>query len=124
MANAPVAIEAQDKVNRQFPATRLSLLPTIVGHQPSMLLGFTLVVLSFLHFSANAATICNGHAEVSRYCTVFNGLRRFNSPPTQFCDRNYGNLTYVGTHDSYAVGVNNRELYKNCFLFRFPDYDV
>lgn len=52
-----------------------------------MLLGFTLVVLSFFHLSVNAATVCNGHQE--------------------FCDRGYGNITYVGAHDSYAVGVNN-----------------
>ncbi|KAJ2914279.1 hypothetical protein MD484_g6118, partial [Candolleomyces efflorescens] len=33
------------------------------------------------------ATICNGHAE--------------------FCERSYGSLTYVGTHDSYAIGLTN-----------------
>jgi len=33
------------------------------------------------------ATTCNGHPE--------------------FCNRSYGNITYVGTHDSYAVGTNN-----------------
>jgi len=33
------------------------------------------------------ATTCNGHSE--------------------FCDRSYGNITYVGAHDSYAVGTNN-----------------
>lgn len=27
----------------------------------------------------------------------------------QFCDRSYGNITFVGAHDSYAVGVNNGE---------------
>lgn len=32
------------------------------------------------------ATVCNGHAEL--------------------CERGYGTLTYVGTHNSYAVGVN------------------
>lgn len=32
-------------------------------------------------------TTCNGHSE--------------------FCDRSYGNITFVGTHDSYAVGTNN-----------------
>lgn len=30
------------------------------------------------------ATICNGHAEL--------------------CGRSYGNVTFVGTHNSYAVG--------------------
>ncbi|TFK56708.1 PLC-like phosphodiesterase [Heliocybe sulcata] len=33
------------------------------------------------------ATTCNGHAEL--------------------CDRSYGNVTFVGAHDSYAVGTNN-----------------
>ncbi|OCH96420.1 PLC-like phosphodiesterase [Obba rivulosa] len=33
------------------------------------------------------ATTCNGHAEL--------------------CDRSFGNVTFVGTHDSYAVGTNN-----------------
>ncbi|TFK36919.1 PLC-like phosphodiesterase [Crucibulum laeve] len=36
---------------------------------------------------ARRATTCNGHAEL--------------------CDRSYGNVTFVGAHDSYAVGVNN-----------------
>lgn len=25
------------------------------------------------------------------------------------CNRSFGNVTFVGAHDSYAVGVNNRE---------------
>jgi hypothetical protein len=33
------------------------------------------------------ATVCNGHAEL--------------------CDRSFGNVTFVGAHDSYAIGVNN-----------------
>lgn len=33
------------------------------------------------------ATVCNGHAEL--------------------CDRGFGNVTFVGAHDSYAIGVNN-----------------
>jgi len=56
----------------------------------------TQVVLSSLLFSATAihgfslarrATVCNGHAEL--------------------CSRSFGNVTFVGAHDSYAVGVNN-----------------
>lgn len=42
------------------------------------------------------ATTCNGHPE--------------------FCNRTYGNITYVGTHDSYAVGTNN--------LAVNQDYDI
>jgi len=26
---------------------------------------------------------------------------------SQYCNRSYGNITYLGTHDSYAVGTNN-----------------
>ncbi|KDQ63324.1 hypothetical protein JAAARDRAFT_188912 [Jaapia argillacea MUCL 33604] len=33
------------------------------------------------------ATTCNGHAEL--------------------CDRSFGNITFVGSHDSYAIGTNN-----------------
>ncbi|KAF8913071.1 PLC-like phosphodiesterase [Gymnopilus junonius] len=33
------------------------------------------------------ATVCNGHAEL--------------------CNRSFGNVTFVGAHDSYAIGVNN-----------------
>lgn len=34
----------------------------------------------------------------------------------QFCERGYGNVTYVGAHNSYAVGVNNRESYVTVHL--------
>ncbi|TDL28244.1 PLC-like phosphodiesterase [Rickenella mellea] len=42
------------------------------------------------------ATTCNGHAEL--------------------CNRSYGNVTFVGAHNSYAVGTNN--------LATNQDYDV
>ncbi|KAJ3816993.1 PLC-like phosphodiesterase [Lentinula raphanica] len=42
------------------------------------------------------ATVCNGYSEL--------------------CDRSLGNITFVGTHDSYAVGVNN--------LATNQDYDI
>lgn len=52
------------------------------------------------------ATTCNGSSDVSRPVLLV-------SPPltviAQLCDRSYGNVTFVGAHDSYAVGVNNRE---------------
>ena len=35
------------------------------------------------------ATVCNGHAEL--------------------CSRSYGNVTYVGAHDSYAIGAGFRK---------------
>ena len=46
-----------------------------------MLLVFTLVVLSFLPFTVNAATVCNGHAEVRRF-RMLPFRRLFNSGPT------------------------------------------
>ncbi|KAJ8521958.1 hypothetical protein ONZ45_g1379 [Pleurotus djamor] len=42
------------------------------------------------------ATVCNGHAEL--------------------CERTYGSVSYVGAHNSYAVGFNN--------LFANQDHDV
>lgn len=35
----------------------------------------------------------------------------------KLCDRSYGNVTFVGAHDSYAVGVNNRELAYILYIF-------
>ncbi|KAF8481957.1 PLC-like phosphodiesterase [Russula ochroleuca] len=46
--------------------------------------------------SGRRATTCNGFSDL--------------------CGRSYGNITFVGAHDSYAVGVNN--------LFTDQDYDV
>ncbi|KAI0735039.1 PLC-like phosphodiesterase [Earliella scabrosa] len=46
--------------------------------------------------STRRADVCNGHAEL--------------------CDRSFGNVTFVGTHNSYAVGVNN--------LAVNQDYDI
>ncbi|KAH9954417.1 PLC-like phosphodiesterase [Russula dissimulans] len=43
------------------------------------------------------ASVCNGHAEL--------------------CSQSYANVTYVGAHDSYAVGLSNN-------LFVNQDYDV
>jgi hypothetical protein len=48
-----------------------------------MLPTFILSTLA-LASTALAATTCNGHSEL--------------------CNRSYGNVTFVGTHDSYAVG--------------------
>jgi hypothetical protein len=87
-----------------------------------MLLGFTLVVLSFLRFSVNAATVCNGHAEVCTYRLRLTPQFVEFPATTQLCDRSYGNITYVGAHDSYAVGVNNREFYKTKTKALSSDY--
>ncbi|KAH8119888.1 PLC-like phosphodiesterase [Phellopilus nigrolimitatus] len=52
---------------------------------------------------ASLATSLNGRA------TTCNGN-------SQLCDKSYGNVTFVGAHDSYAVGTNN--------LAANQDYDV
>ncbi|KAI0308193.1 PLC-like phosphodiesterase [Multifurca ochricompacta] len=57
--------------------------------------------LSLLPFSSAAAT--------GRRATTCNGF-------PQFCEKSYGNITFVGAHDSYAVGVNN--------VFANQDYNV
>lgn len=42
------------------------------------------------------ATICNGSPDL--------------------CTRSFGNVTFVGAHDSYAVGTNNGELQRPCIM--------
>ncbi|KAK7463885.1 hypothetical protein VKT23_005820 [Stygiomarasmius scandens] len=51
---------------------------------------------AFAAAASRRATTCNGHGEL--------------------CDKSYGNVTFIGAHDSYAVGVNN--------LAVNQDYDV
>lgn len=59
------------------------------------LLAYVLLITAPLSCSVNASparrttTSCNGSPDL--------------------CDRSFGNVTFVGAHDSYAVGVNNRE---------------
>jgi len=63
-----------------------------------------LVALSCLSSSRSAAAF-----SVKSRATTCNGQ-------TELCDRSYGNVTFVGAHDSYAVGTNN--------LAANQDYDV
>jgi type IV secretory pathway TrbL component len=75
----------------------------------SMLYVAPVALALFLPFSfaitiGPRATICNGFPEVRAYyarCHIGHTLYM------QFCARSYGNTTFVGAHDSYAVGVNN-----------------
>ena len=49
--------------------------------------------------------------DMRRYVDLASGIPAGRSSPNQqFCGRGYGNITYVGAHNSYAVGLNNREL--------------
>ncbi|KAF8304910.1 PLC-like phosphodiesterase [Clavulina sp. PMI_390] len=63
-----------------------------------MLFGVTVLGLAALSPLANAlatprATVCNGHAEL--------------------CSRNYANVTYIGSHDSYAIDTDVLDLSSN-----------
>jgi hypothetical protein len=72
------------------------MIPSI---HPAALVALSLI----LPFSSAATTVRE------RRATTCNGF-------SQFCDRSYGNITFVGSHDSYAVGVNN--------VFANQDYNV
>jgi len=63
--------------------------------QAALAMLFSSVVVQGLSMDRRATT-CNGHPEL--------------------CTRSYGNVSFVGAHDSYAVGVNN--------LATNQDYDV
>lgn len=69
-------------------------------------LALVALLLSLVLFVAPQSALVN--ASPFRRATTCNG-----SP--DLCNRSYGNVTFVGTHDSYAVGVNNRKS-----LSRFP----
>ena len=50
------------------------------------------------------ATTCNGHAEAC----YLSHLSSVALTPFQLCSRSYDNVSYVGAHDSFAVGSTNR----------------
>lgn len=58
-------------------------------HLTQVVLSSLLLSATVIHASPGArrATVCNGHAEL--------------------CNRSFGNVTFVGSHDSYAIGVNS-----------------
>ena len=58
------------------------------------------------------------YAMVMRRCVEFVCCysARHSIPGQQFCNRGYGNITYVGAHNSYSVGVNDRQFYVPVFL--------
>ena len=72
---------------------------------------FTLISASSAALTSRATT-CNGHSEV-RKMKIFLSIHlshSLNLVSIQFCDKSYGNISFVGAHDSYAVGTNNCEL--------------
>ncbi|KIY69138.1 PLC-like phosphodiesterase [Cylindrobasidium torrendii FP15055 ss-10] len=66
---------------------------------------------NFLAQAASALLLSSGcqAASVQRRADTCNGY-------SELCDRSYGNVSFVGAHNSYAVDVNN--------LFANQDYDV
>jgi len=62
-------------------ANRLVLVSTLLSQAYSVLGSALAPTIQ------SRATVCNGQAE--------------------FCQRSYGNVTYVGAHDSYAIGATN-----------------
>ena len=63
-----------------------------------------MLFLSALVALSLGLTAASYHTTPTRKATVCNG-----SP--DLCSRSYGNVTFVGTHNSYAVGVNNRQYF-------------
>ncbi|KAI6007145.1 PLC-like phosphodiesterase [Pisolithus albus] len=64
-----------------------ALVTVIACYVPFLVLSSELVAASPSKPGFRRATTCNGSPDL--------------------CDRSFGNVTFVGTHDSYAVGVNN-----------------
>ncbi|EIM92250.1 PLC-like phosphodiesterase [Stereum hirsutum FP-91666 SS1] len=60
------------------------MVPSIISCAPVALAFLSLVSAATID---RRASTCNGHSEL--------------------CDRSFGNVTFVGAHDSYAVGTNN-----------------
>jgi len=54
---------------------------------------FVASIVSAFPLTAKRATACNGRAEL--------------------CNRSYGNITFIGSHDSYAVDTNVLNLSRN-----------
>lgn len=73
---------------------------------PAVLSLLSSVAGTYGFVATRRATVCNGHAEVRR---VYVRIQRASSNVRrlQLCDRSFGNVTFVGAHDSYAVGTNS-----------------
>jgi hypothetical protein len=73
---------------------RFSLTKELLIPLPLVFLASTLSVFAAPGPSSSGvgrrATVCNGHAEL--------------------CEKSFGSVTFVGAHDSYAVGTDNRKL--------------
>ncbi|KAF9245916.1 PLC-like phosphodiesterase [Melanogaster broomeanus] len=63
---------------------------------------FTTLVALFVLLSSSSSNFVHGSRSVprNRRATTCNGS-------SDLCSRSFGNVTFVGAHDSYAVGVNN-----------------
>ncbi|CAK5264535.1 unnamed protein product, partial [Mycena citricolor] len=88
-----------------FTPSRTYFYLTVVASNLTMLLKSSGLLQGVL-FSLLAAV---GSAGTLRRATTCNGH-------SELCNRSYGNITYIGAHDSYAVGTNN--------LAVNQDYDI
>lgn len=70
--------------------TLIMFFPSVVARVANLLLLLAIFGVSHSHVLLPRATVCNGQAEL--------------------CSRSYGNVTFVGAHDSYAIGpITQRE---------------
>jgi hypothetical protein len=68
----------------------MMFFPSVVARVANLLLLSAIFGVSHSHVVLPRATVCNGQAEL--------------------CSRSYGNVTFVGAHDSYAIGpITQRE---------------
>lgn len=90
-----------------LPAISVLTLSRLAG----MLSSILVLALASLHLvsglavpSERRASVCNGNAAVSM-CTKYEKRRGFSlfTVLPQLCSRLYSNVTYIGSHDSYAV---------------------
>lgn len=72
---------------------RLSLTAQLLTQLSLILLPSALSVLAAPQRTSSGhgrrATVCNGHPEL--------------------CEKSFGSVSFVGAHDSYAIGSNNRK---------------
>ncbi|THH19031.1 hypothetical protein EW146_g2060 [Bondarzewia mesenterica] len=86
---------------RSIAVSDFPLLASSTFHQSPSLLSFTMIFpLTILAPVALSVLTAVRAASVERRATTCNGH-------SELCNKSFGNVTFVGAHDSYAVGTNN-----------------
>lgn len=117
-ANAPPVIDAHRKERSAAPVGRHPSPPPPHNHKLSIedvagvYAGRPFFYSLFSQRRHHLQRLCRGMLVSHR---VDSAVR--SSPGQQLCNRGYGNITYVGAHNSYAVGINNRKLCTATLLF-------